>query len=380
VLAQAEGDGSWDVPLVEPPSSQDEMEEGGEPDEEPGEEQGMAHEPAHGVGPLREPVAQELDELPRPEAEPAAPAVAVETKALQEAMAAAVQRLERHSLALVAGLAVVALAMGSVGLLSELPPAPESASTSRVEKAVLPPDASVQGEETSQAASFREVAQPGNPAHAEPNAAPGRAQPPASPPTAMLRKKESRLKPEEKPTPQQRNKTRRCIPIPERVCTAAGVCSIMLTGCTGAQVRPTLAEPVQCPAGWKQTHARFDLAMSGGDVVLQGYKGENTERATVHEGPSTVWVGRVGDLPPGSLLFGTLQLGENRFFGTFTQAQLPSGETYPVCLAISRDVQAGHRHADYYCPAGLGECPAPESRPGNVKTFTRFLVFEKGRF
>jgi serine/threonine-protein kinase len=384
VLAQAEGDGSWDVPLVEPPSSQDEMEEGdegGEPNEEPGEEQGMAHEPAHGVGPMQEPAAQEPDELPRPEARPAAPAVAAEAKALQEAMAAAARRLERHSLAMVAGLAVVALAMISVGLLREHAYAPEAASVSVDKRATPPPEASAQREVTHQTVSGHEVAQAGKPAEAEPVAAPSRAQPPASPPTAMLRKKESRLKSEEKPTPPPRNKAQRCVPTREWVCTAAGVCSLVLTGCTGAQVRPRpIPEPVQCPAGWQKTHDRFGIHLNLiGDVVLPGYKGINTERARLHDGPVHVLVDSLGKMPMGSLLMGTLQLGENRFFGTFTQAQIPGEGPHPVCLVVGQDVPAGMPSGPD-CPQGLGFCPAPESRPGNLLTFTRFHVYEKGTF
>jgi serine/threonine-protein kinase len=408
VLAEAEGEASWDVPLVEPASSKEaegELDEGGEAEEEPGEEQqGMAHKPGRGGWPQEEPAARPPEQLPRPENHLAAPAkapvVAAEAKALQEPEAVAqrleapaagvgaeesgpgkmlVDKLERHSLALVAGLAVLALVMSSVGLLREHAHAPEAASASVDARAMPPPEASARSGVTPQAVSGREVAQPGKPAEAEPVAAPGRAQPPASPPTAMVHKKESRLKSEGKPTPQPRNKAQRCVPIAEWVCTAAGVCSLVLTGCSGAQVRPSpVPEPIECPAGWQEVHDRFELGRRRIGIELQGYKGENTERAPVREGPITAVVNYDRELPDGSLLFGTLRFGENRFYVTFTQAQTPDGGTHPVCLVIGHDVPARMPDSSR-CSAGVGSCPAPESRPGHVKILTRHDVYEKGR-
>jgi eukaryotic-like serine/threonine-protein kinase len=70
-------------------------------------------------------------------------------------------------------------------------------------------------------------------------------------------------------------------------------------------------------------------------------------------------------------------LGEGRIYGTFTQAQIPGGDTYPVCLVIGAE-RAEAMPSGPDCPAGLGFCSAPESKPGNVKTFTLFDVFPKG--
>jgi serine/threonine-protein kinase len=117
----------------------------------------------------------------------------------------------------------------------------------------------------------------------------------------------------------------------------------------------------------------------GETFVLQGYKGENTERATVREGPVTgVLSGDgMGKLPRGTLLSGTWQFGEGRIYGTFTQAQIPGGDAYPVCLVIGSDSPATMPGGPD-CPEGLGFCFLPESRPGNVKTLTRLWVFPKG--
>lgn len=285
--------------------------------------------------------------------------------------------LKRPPLALVLLLALVALVVGSMGAWRWPAPTRETPPASLAAKAP-PPSASARGEETEGAAPIREVAQPGNPAEANRGAAPVRAQPPAPTPTAMFRKEDSRLKPEEKPTPKPQGKTSRCIPIPQRVCTAAGVCSIILTGCPGAEVRPTPA-PVECPAGWEETHKSLGIR-GGGNVVLQGYEGEPGETAPLREGPVSVVLDEdKGKLPRGALLYGTWQPGENRYYGTFTQAQIPGGDTYPVCLVIGADVRAVMPDGSW-CPPGLGFCPAPGSRPGNWKTVTRLDVFPKGSY
>jgi serine/threonine-protein kinase len=433
VLAAAEGDASWDVPLIDPQSPHDATTAGdpgadGVPNEEANKVQQWiaAHKPRRGWWPVEEPAAQEAppplppDELPLPVANPegAAPegaalalskalTVEADTKALQEAEGTAAQPpevpplqgraearapaaeparkgasgvgrwvlgsgpfptgrlllelLKRPPLALVVGLVVVALAVGSVGPLHKSAP---------------PPSASTRGEETEGAAPIREVAQQGNPAEAMGSAAPVRAQPPAPTPTAMLPKPDTTKKPDETPKPQAQRAGR--LPPLKSAAAVAATCAL-LEGCTSGtapQVRPTPA-PVECPPDWEEVHERLGIR-SGENVVLQGYEGENTERATVREGPvSVVLDDNMGKLPRGALLSGTWRLGEGRIYGTFTQAQIPGGDAYPVCLVIGADdltVMPDGSH----CPAGLGFCPTPEGRPGNVKTVTRLSVFPKG--
>ncbi len=189
----------------------------------------------------------------------------------------------------------------------------------------------------------------------------------------MLRKKKSRLKPEEKPSSQSQDRTSHCIPIPKRVCTAAGVCSIMLTGCPGAQVRPEPA-PIECPAGWRETHTKFGIV--GNEIgLLQGYKGVPEERPTLHEGPLTLnlivgW----GKLPYGTLLNGTLVFGEKRFFGRLTQAQTPDQQIYPVCIQIYRGTPTDK------CSVGVGDCHREGSRPGNIKGISILPLEPTNRF
>lgn len=287
--------------------------------------------------------------------------------------------LRRPPLALVPLLALVALVGGSVGAWRWPVPARETPPAPLAENAAPPPpSASARGAETEGAAPIREVAHPGNPAEANRGAAPVRAQPPALTPTAMLRK-ESRLKPEEKLAPQPQNKARRCVPITKWVCTAAGVCSPMLIGCPGAQVRPEPA-PMECPAGSRETHTKFRLGGTG-EVVLQGYKGEaGEELATMKEGPVTVVLDEGWDkLPPGTLLTGTLTVGENRFFGRFTQAQTPDRQTYPVCVQVYTSGLTGMREGPD-CQRGVGLCLMPGSTPDAFKVFPRFTVQATSRF
>jgi serine/threonine-protein kinase len=219
------------------------------------------------------------------------------------------------------------------------------------------------------------VARPGNPPEATKGAAPIEATTPALKATAMFRKPDMKKKETSK---LQSQGAEMGSPLKNAAAAAAAACALLDGGCTGstAQVRPTPA-PIACPARWRETHDKFRFGP--GNVVLQGYQGENTERATVREGPVTVSVARLGELPRSTLLAGTLQLGENRVFGTFTRAQIPGGETYPVCLVIGLDAPEG-RYPGPDCPPGLGTCPTTESTPGNVKVPTRFWVHGKGSF
>jgi len=278
--------------------------------------------------------------------------------------------LKRPPLVLVAVLALVALVVGSVGAWrSEAPPAPLTGKTAP------PRSASAGSRQTEGAAPIREVAQPHNPAEANAGAAPVRAQPPAPPPNTMPRKPDTTKKPDDAPKHQPQRAGR--LP-PLKKAAAVGATCALLEGCTGGtapQVRPMPA-PVECPADWQETHKR--LGIDGGLVTLQGKRGGAGETAPLPEGPiSVVLVEEQGKLPGGTLLSGTWQLGEGRIYGTFTQAQIPGRDTYPVCLVIGLTGPAAMPGGPD-CPEGLGFCPAPGSRPGNMKTFTAFNVYPKG--
>jgi serine/threonine protein kinase len=326
------------------------------------------------------------DELPRVEApgvaapagghEPPVPSAPVPPAPEREPAAAAPHpRRAAWHLGLVGAVltvAVVALSVGSnlggpgsTVRTSEARPEPPLPSTSPGPHAT---DAGVRGREVALAARPLESLRGGD-------AAPAGASLPASTANAMVRTSAQTPKNETPKTQTQGAGFR--LPVKP---AAVAVCALLDGGCTApaSQVRPTAA-PVECPSDWQASHERLSIFYGGQSVVLQGYKGENTERATVREGPVSVVLSGdgMGELPRGALLSGTLQLGEGRFYGTFTQAQIPGGENHPVCLVIGHD-KVAVMPGGPDCPEGLGDCPAHESRPGNVKIFTRFDVFPKG--
>ncbi len=284
--------------------------------------------------------------------------------------------LWRPAVALVAGVAAVSLVVGAVGLPRKTAPGIEgnapSATTDNAEPLPMPSPREDGMQETGR---VREVARPGNPPEATKGAAPIGATIPALKATAMFRKPDTTKKEAPKLQPQGAEMGS---PLKNAAAAAAAACALLDGGCTGstAQVLPTPA-PIECPAGWRETHDNFRFGP--GNVVLQGYEGEPGETAPVREGPVTVSVASLGKLPRGALLTGTFQLGENRVFGTFTRAQIPGGETYPVCLIIGLEAPEG-RDPGPDCPQGLGTCPTTESKPGDVKVPTRFEVYGKGKF
>ncbi|WP_187344981.1 serine/threonine protein kinase [Cystobacter ferrugineus] len=162
----------------------------------------------------------------------------------------------------------------------------------------------------------------------------------------------------------------------------------LLAGCTGVgctatnnQVRP---EPpaISCPQDWRKTHEQFDVEFGTNIATVKRYKGEPGEVVRVKDGRVTLQVGisgRVGKLPVGTLLLGQWQLGDNRLFGTFTEAKIPGVGTVPVCLVAGLKVLTGYvdEHGkNFDCPSGLGVCLDPGSTPGNVKTHTRVYLIE----
>ena len=160
-------------------------------------------------------------------------------------------------------------------------------------------------------------------------------------------------------------------------------CSLVDGGCTApaSQVRP---EPpaISCPDGWQETHQRLHVE-SGGLATLKGYKHEPGEVARVKNGPAILRAQQVDGLPENTLLLGTLQLGEDRLFGTFTQAQIPGAGTVPVCLVIGLDLETpfvDERGEIYDCRPGLGYCLDPGSKPGNAKVYPRFQLLWPTRF
>jgi serine/threonine-protein kinase len=168
---------------------------------------------------------------------------------------------------------------------------------------------------------------------------------------------------------------------------AVAVCAVLDGGCTApaSQVRTEPPE-ISCPQDWRKTHERFNVTGRDETATVKGYEGEPREVFRVKDGPVTLYVGKVGsvgNLPDGTLLLGQWQLGDNRLFGTFTEAKIPGVGTLPVCLVAGLEgvtdyVDEHGKHFD--CPAGLGLCLDPGSTPDNAKTPTRvFLIQPSGQ-
>jgi serine/threonine-protein kinase len=189
--------------------------------------------------------------------------------------------------------------------------------------------------------------------------------------------------PQTKKNETQTQRTGLRLPVkPATVAAAAIAGCTLVEGCTRStpQVRPG-PPAITCPEGWRETHKRFDLDTREDTATVVGFKGEPGELARVADGPATLQIGvfgGAGDLPDGTLLLGTWQLGEGRLFGTFNRAQIPGKGTIPVCLVTYLKTVTpfmDEQGKEYNCPRGLGTCLAPGSKPGNAKIATRVLLF-----
>ncbi|HYO59216.1 hypothetical protein [Archangium sp.] len=169
---------------------------------------------------------------------------------------------------------------------------------------------------------------------------------------------------------------------------AVAVCALLDGGCTApaSQVR-TEPPAITCPQDWRETHKRFNVTGRDHTATVKGYKGEPREVVRVKDGPVTLQVGKVGgvgfgyvgNLPAGTLLLGQWQLGDDRLFGTFTEAKIPGVGTLPVCLVAGLEIVTIYvdEHGKRFdCPPGLGVCLDPGSTPGNAKTPTRIFLEE----
>ncbi|EPX57004.1 protein kinase [Cystobacter fuscus DSM 2262] len=242
-------------------------------------------------------------------------------------------------------------------------------------RASSPPVTSTQGRETEQAMFVHEMARAGEPSQAQPDAAPDRAQPPASSQTPMSHSADVNQTPSRQSTPPRGEVGRSCW----KTVALGALAGAVLEGCTGAtapQVRPSPPPVIECPAGWKETHELFGLRRMDIEVVQVGTDGEMGMTAEVKEGPVTVMLGeRWARMPRGTVFTGTFKFGENRFgefriFGRFDHAQTQEGRRYPICVQALL-----YGPADYCERPGIGLCPADGSTPpGHVRLWQRFTV------
>jgi serine/threonine-protein kinase len=414
-LSNAENDATWDPPLVDPLDPQTTTTIADPERQEPNEQRRLFLKlakrrprrgqplpdgvpvlppvPAQEERALALAVAPAQDEPPRVDAPGvvAAPGMHEQlvkgapvppARELEPAAAAPHPRRTAWRLGLAGAVLLVAVVALSVGANRGGPGSTGRTSEARPE---LPlPSTSPAPGATDAGVSGREVAPASKPLESLPggDAAPVGAQLPASTANAMLRTPAQTPK-NETPKPQTQGAGLR-LPVKTAVA-AVTACSLLDGGCTAStpQVRP---EPpaITCPQGWRETHKRFDVSGSHW-AMIKGYKGEPGELARVKDGPATLLVGKVGgvgfgyvgNLPAGTLLLGQWQLGDDRLFGTFTEAQIPGEGAVPVCLVVGLDGDTGYldEHGkEFLCPPGLGVCLTPGSKPGNAKTATRIRL------
>ncbi len=194
-----------------------------------------------------------------------------------------------------------------------------------------------------EAESGQEVAPAGRPPEAERAAAPPRledtpaavalrAMPPED--TAPVKKPQKRANPPADSTPRGHS--------PSLAKWCLGAAAAMSTACAGAPVRPapSVPPPEECPPGAVDTM----LGPLGFEIRQEYYatfadpQGNSMPLSVREDTP--LWLRTSGKLTTDTLLFGRLFFGEKRVYGRFTQLQLPTGETYPVCLEL-RDRNEG---------------------------------------
>ncbi|HEX5754337.1 MAG TPA: serine/threonine-protein kinase, partial [Archangium sp.] len=229
------------------------------------------------------------------------------------------------------------------------------ATSLRAPPGAVPLDASSEAATTRQAESGREVAQsakPLDPTGGE-GAEPAMGSISAPVMITMLPKDDSSEKPQQKKT--------KVLGRAAKVIGTGLVCNA-LTGCPSPQqVRPT-PEPAPCPAGAVETMKTLgiDIGKAHGVHFTLATKPENI---TVKEGETTLsLIGDWGKLPDRTLLSGRLIFGDRRVYGRFTEAKVPGGDTFKVCLEMW-DIEGGR-----------GTIREPDGSPGSARVFGTAVV------
>ncbi len=408
-LSKAENDATWEPPLVDPLDPQTTTTLDDPAKQEPNEQRRMFLKlvkrrprrgqpspnaapvlfvPAAVAGPRPPAAAANQDKLPMVEAPRVDPAPVEHEPPVMSAPVPPARELEPAAgpppqraawrLGVVGAVLTVAVVAMSVG--PDLWGPGSSSRTSEARSELPLPPTSPTPSSTDAGVHGREVAPDAKPLESLPggDAAPVGAQLPASTANAMLRTPAQTPKKETPKTQTQGAGFR--LPVKP---AAVAVCALLDGGCTApaSQVRP---EPpaISCPQDWRKTHERFNVTGRGNTATVKGYKGEPREVFRVKDGPVTLQVGIVGSvgrLPNGTLLLGQWQLGDNRLFGTFTEAKIPGVGTLPVCLVAGLEGVTVYvdEHGKFFdCSPGLGVCLEPGSTPGNAKTPTRVFLIE----
>ncbi|MFL5355899.1 serine/threonine-protein kinase [Archangium sp.] len=151
-----------------------------------------------------------------------------------------------------------------------------------------------------------------------------------------------------------------------RTLVAAG-CTVGSACASGPQLRPP--PPEDCPPGAQATHERlgFFNGQIHGALITPINDQHVVEARPMTRGPVEAEIlGTWRELPLGSLISGELFPVKGRVYGRFTQVQLPTGETFPVCLVLGMD--------------GLGVRPERGGSPERPNVLTSITVKVVERF
>jgi serine/threonine-protein kinase len=189
--------------------------------------------------------------------------------------------------------------------------------------------------------SRQEVAPPAPPPQPAPAvAAPSQVPPPAAvAPPAAPRKDSAPVKPQQTTAPPEAP-ARDAGSLLHKLCL--GLSGSLLQACIAAHApvppeRPA-PPPQECPAGAVEAMTALGLRL-GDEKSVEWTKVRGQAFPVREDSPLTVfgdWDTSTGEtaLEGGTRLSGRVYIGEKRVFGRFTEARMPTGETYPVCLVL----------------------------------------------
>jgi eukaryotic-like serine/threonine-protein kinase len=377
-MADAELDASWDLPLIDPDAPHNRTTEedpalvdpndstrwlrrwmkkkrrrGQKPPEKSPEKAGAAPAPVAEV--LAAVPVVPPEPVPPEPVPPPAPQAPAPDQALQ-AIAAPRPPVSRHRARLAAAAGVAAVLLGVALVVKRTEPAsvPTPVTVPNSKKAAFLLPGFTDTDPSPRACFVREVALPWKPLESAGGAVPVLGTSTAAPfAIAMLLKDDTSLKTEETRAPKMQRQGLRSIMKKGCVGTA---CCVTLTGCPGAQVRPT-PEPEPCPAGAVETMERLGIDI--GDQHTATFLTPETGYITVQEGDITLDLfGDWGKLPQETLLFGRLIFSDGRVYGRLTEAKVPGGETFKVCMEM-RDLDGGR-----------GAIREPDGGPESARIFS----------
>ncbi|MCP3136918.1 serine/threonine-protein kinase [Pyxidicoccus xibeiensis] len=162
--------------------------------------------------------------------------------------------------------------------------------------------------------------------------------------TATPPQEDTAVKPDDTtPAPPMKTRPRGMSPLTKAVGTAASCVTLACAGDggagAGAQVRPAPPlSPAACPDGAVEAMKQeLDIAVGDkgrivqtlGDRYIDVRVGWQTLRTT----------DAFGDMPEDTLLSGRLIVGGWRVYGRFTEARLPDGRVFPVCIEFEEPAE-----------------------------------------